>query len=254
MKQNLLEQAGLNKNEAQVYQLVLEHGEITPPQVAEITGITRQNAYAVLKSLMQKELVEEIERKKKLAYKPLPPEAIASYTEKKTREAEMAEKAILSALPEFQSLFNLTSTKPGISYFEGIEGIQKIYEDTLRVGEPIYAFLSPQEVDPRLRIWLDRNYARRRKAANIPAQVIVSQESKYSQYTDEDKDNLRETKIVKSSLFPINIEINIYGNKVAFINFHEKEKLAGFVVEGKLIAEAMRSIFQICWADSKARI
>ena len=58
----ILEDIGLNKNEALVYNTLLYKGEMIPSQIAEYTGITRANSYAILKSLVEKGVIEEIGR------------------------------------------------------------------------------------------------------------------------------------------------------------------------------------------------
>ena len=50
-----------------------------------------------------------------------------------------------TALPALISDYNLVSGKPGIRFFEGVEGLKKIYEDVLQNGENFYLVRSAYE-------------------------------------------------------------------------------------------------------------
>jgi sugar-specific transcriptional regulator TrmB len=243
MKQNLLEQAGLNKNEANVYQIVLEHGEIAPPRVAEISGLSRQNGYAVLKSLTQKELIEELDKRKKLVYRPLPPQSLLEYTEKRKKTAELAEKALQSALPELTSLFNLSTNRPGITYFEGVNGIKKIYEDTLKEKpEEILVFRSALDLE-KLGPFIE-GYTKRRARLNIKTRIISPMQGS-AEVKALDASLLKTRKYIPESLFKLNTEIDIYRDQVAFIAFDKK--VMGFVVSSKDIAQTLTVLFELIW-------
>ncbi len=243
MKSTLLEQAGLNKNEAEIYRLVLEHGEMVPPTVAELSGVTRQNAYAILKSLVQKELLEEIEKKKKLTYRPLHPNALVEYAKRRREEQEVTERALEAALPELAGIFNLSTNKPGVSYFEGVKGVKKIYESTLKEKpEEILVFRSAKDTS-RLGLYIG-GYAKRRARLGIKSRIISPTPLK-SNTKATDKELLRERKHLPESIFGLSTEIDIYNDQVAFIAFDKK--LLGFVVSGKDVAQTMRNIFELVW-------
>lgn len=244
---SILIEAGLTENEARTYLFMLEKGIVTPPLLVENLKIKRVNSYAVLKSLVKKGLAEERDIRKKLNYRPLPPDGLIFTMEEKKKDIERTEKTLNSIIPELNSLYNLTSSKPGIVFFEGVEGIKKIYDDTLKVGEPIYAFLTPEEVVPALYHWLQRNYTQRRVEKGIEVSAIVSQKAEETEYTKEAKMTLRNIKVIKSKEFPFSNEINVYGNKVAIMDFRDHRRVSGYVIESKFLSETMRSIFRIVW-------
>ncbi|HUD03324.1 MAG TPA: helix-turn-helix domain-containing protein [Patescibacteria group bacterium] len=64
IKNTFLEQVGLNQSEIKIYKRLLDYGELTPPRLAMLTGLTRQNTYAALKTLVNKQLIEDVTNKK----------------------------------------------------------------------------------------------------------------------------------------------------------------------------------------------
>ena len=146
IKQSVYKEIGLNENEITVYNLLLEYGELSPPKITALTSINRQNSYAILKALLEKGLVEEGIRKNKLIYRPLHPQKLVEYIEYKKKNTQLAEEALRSALPELSSLYHLSTNKPGITFFEGLEGVKKIYEDILKEKpEELLVFRSPHD-------------------------------------------------------------------------------------------------------------
>ena len=45
------------------------------------------------------------------------------------------------------------------------------------------------------------------------------------------------------------IEINVYNNKFAYMNFREK---MGMIIESKTVADAMRQAYELSWLGAKS--
>jgi sugar-specific transcriptional regulator TrmB len=125
MRKDLLEDVGLNKNEAIIYRTLLENGEMLPSELTEKTPVMRQNVYAVLKSLVKKGLIEQIEHRKKLVYRAEHPQKLLDFVESQKAEIQKNENLVESMIPEMISDFNLAQNKPGVVYYEGLEGIKR---------------------------------------------------------------------------------------------------------------------------------
>jgi transglutaminase/protease-like cytokinesis protein 3 len=70
------------------------------------------------------------------------------------------------------------------------------------------------------------------------------------QYKNQPKDGqeLSETLILPEEIFSPNIEVNIYNNKVAFLNYAENMSV---IIESKAIAEAMKQVYELSWRGAK---
>ena len=123
IKQSILEQSGLNDSEVKIYKRLLEFGELTPPKLAELTGLTRQNTYAALKTLAKKNLIEPLSRRKKLIYQLKDPNMLLELVDKQIADTKMVQKSLKANMPELMGLFSLKGNKPGITYFDGIEAV-----------------------------------------------------------------------------------------------------------------------------------
>ena len=66
-----------------------------------------------------------------------------------------------------------------------------------------------------------------------------------------DKKELAETAIVPCSEFNPEIEVNIYGAKLAFMNYADQMSI---IIENRAIADAMKQVYELSWKGAKSRI
>ena len=64
----------------------------------------------------------------------------------------------------------------------------------------------------------------------------------------KDQEELSKTVILPEEKFNLDIEVNIYNNKIAFMNYAENMSL---IIESKPIADAMRKVYEISWLGAK---
>jgi hypothetical protein len=133
-----------------------------------------------------------------------------------------------------------------VTTYEGVEGLKKIYEDTLKERQPIDAFLQVSEIEPTMALWLNKYYGVQRTKLGIHARVLLSGDNKLD-YIENSEARLRKVKLVNRPGVTFHHEVNIYADKVAYIAFKKDFPLIGILVRHNLIAETMRSAFQLMW-------
>jgi hypothetical protein len=138
--------------------------------------------------------------------------------------------------------------KPIITYYSGIEGIKKIYIDTLNLpaGEVIYAFLNPNEVHDALYNWLTSEYIAQRVKNGIQAHVFITDKHdspRVARYKKLDDKENRITHIVESYNKPFECEVDIYGGKIAFINYNPKAEIMGIIINHPIIASTLKAFY-----------
>ena len=63
----------------------------------------------------------------------------------------------------------------------------------------------------------------------------------------EDKEKLREIRLVPARDFDFGNEINIYDRKTAICSFGSQRDLFGVIIESKEVAETQKQIFEMAW-------
>lgn len=247
-----LETYGLTAKESQLYELLTRYGEISAARLIAESGLKRPTVYKALYSLEEKGLVTQREVEKKIHFRPEPPSTLLNFIDTQIQKQEKIRKDFQAILPDLMSTFLLSVEKPVVTTFEGIKGLKKIYMDTLKERKPIYAMLTTAEVDPELFGWLTSYYGKQRAKLGITADVIASTGSWAKEYKKADKDEARKTILVPQSQFPFQNEVNIYGSKVAFINYKKDSQLIGIVINHPHIAATMKATFDLAWLGAQS--
>lgn len=243
IKESLLEQSGLNKSEVKIYKRLLEYGESTPPKLSELSGIARQNTYAALKTLTSKDLIEISNRRKKLTYRAQHPNKLVELIDKKVNETKIVQKSIKANIPELINIFGLTNNRPGIVYFDGLEGIKNIYLDGLRTKpKEVLVFRSSHD-DEKLGQFL--NSFKKRRALNGTKTRMISQTKVTKEIINTDKQLFIQRKYIPDEIFHLDTEVAIADNQVSFITFDKK--ILGFVITSREVAQTLKIIFESLW-------
>ncbi len=248
----ILESLGLTSNEAILYELLLRMGEQSVSILARESGLKRTNVYYLLGELQKKGLISSHEDHKKTFFKLESPQKLIELADNQLKEKERIRTDLSSLLPDLTSSYILTYEKPIVTLFEGVQGLKQIYEDTLREGKPIYAALLPYEIDEELRKWLRTTYLKKRTTMKIHANVLIASNSFASTYKQEDTKYERTTFIVPQKKFPFQQEVNIYGDKVAIMNYKKGEHLIGMIIHNPLIAKTFKALYDLAWEAAEA--
>ena len=231
-----LTQFGLNKKQAQIYLALLELGPSTAIDLAKKTQIMRTTVYDVLIELEKKRLIAQTKKGKKRLFLAQEPENLEKILdEKKTKLTKL--------MPALKSLLNTIGEKPIIRYYEGLEGIKEVYLDTLKYKGELLAFVS-ENIIKKLGSDFADEYKDKRKKAEIMVKVIGPNTEEIINYKKTDVKDFKETKIVSKNKYPFSIEMNIYGNKVAFMSFSEN---LGLIIESNEISKNMKFLFDLAW-------
>lgn len=247
---NQLQTLDLSPAERKAYEALLAGGAMTPPQLAEAASLTRVNAYAALRGLAQKGLAKDKEVNKKQVYSPEPPTKLQELARQKTDQAQANLQSIEAIIPGLMNQFSLISGRPGISHFEGLDGIKQLYEDSLRNPKHTESMVlrsvyDSQEIQPYI-----LKYIKRRAKLGIKNRTI-SPPFDY-RTGQQDKELLRESRFLPKDRFSLPTEISIYRDKVSIVSL--RKDLIGTIIQSKDVADTFRMIFELLWASASEQL
>lgn len=241
-----LQGLGLGEKEAGVYIALLEMGRGTVAQIARKAGLNRTTGYDILDSLVNKGLVNISGKEPKSEYAAEPPEAVVVYLKKEVGTAEERISKAETLLPELRAIAT-TQNRPRIKFYEGADGLKNVYEDTLSSTEPIRAYANVDDMHKGLPNYFPAYY-KRRAGKGIAIRAIVPKTPIGIERGAHDVEEKREIAFVSPDKYYFSPEINIYDNKVMIASW--KEKL-GVIIESAEIADAMKKIYELAWAEAK---
>ncbi|MEK7530343.1 MAG: helix-turn-helix domain-containing protein [Patescibacteria group bacterium] len=241
-----LTELGLSRRESSVYLATLELGHGTVTQISRKAGINRTTGYDILDRLSDDGLVSISGKEPSQEYVAESPDNIMALL--KNRLARL-EKNIMDAekfIPKLKTVHKVEN-RASVKFYEGVDGLKQVYEDTLTAHEPIRAFARLEDMYAAMGDYFPAYY-KRRAAKNIFARAITPRTPGAMERHVLDKEEKRELAIVPESVFTITPEIDIYDNKVMIASW--KDKL-GIIIESKEIAEGLKSVFELAWAEAK---
>jgi len=238
--QDIFKQIGFSSNKTRIYLASLQTGVASAQDIAKQAGLKRTTAYSVLDHLTSRGFIGKTKSHGKTRYVAISPDKLLDHIKDVRSDLE-------KALPELEAMYNKKETKPKIIFYEGEKAIHNVYEDTLKE--------KPTEIlEWNTNAFFERfpteyNYIQKRVTLGIKARRIAGQGSLWdTAHKQNDLAELAETVIVPNDKFDPQIEVNIYNNKVAFMNYAESMSV---IIESKPIADAMRQAYELSWKGAK---
>ncbi|OGH87830.1 MAG: hypothetical protein A3J93_05365 [Candidatus Magasanikbacteria bacterium RIFOXYC2_FULL_42_28] len=239
----LLQHLGFSKNESKVYLAALESGPTSAQDLAERAGLPRTTVYSVLEYLIERGVIGKTTKQGKTRFLADPPEKLLAIVNDLKNQVE-------KSLPQLEAVYNKSETKPKIYFYEGKGAIRKAFDDTLEVKPSEILMWNTDLYFNFERYGLDPNYIQNRVALGVHAKRIAGEGSIWhTKNKPRDASELSETVVVPRQIFWPGMEVNIYANKVVFMNFAENNLV---MIESKAIADAMRQAYQLSWLGAKS--
>lgn len=232
----ILTKIGFSDKEAKLYLACLELGTATVIELSRKSGITRGSAYDILGEMLEKGLISKTLTGKHMVFSAVDPETLKKGYHDHLRDFELS-------MPELKGLFHKHS-HPRVRYFEGLEGIKRVYEDTLTATTDILNYANSRTLRT---YWpdYDEEYVKQRVQKQIFLKGIAPDDEYGRKVKQEDILCYREIRLLPQDEFSFTNEINIYDNKVAITSF--QDELIGIIIESKEIAATQRDIFKMAW-------
>lgn len=248
--QDLLTLLGLNAMEQKMYL----HGISLPPRpvsaLAKYIGTTRPNAYNVVKSLEDKGLCWNLggEYGRKIMFAE--PEKLLVLYSNKIKELQSIEADLKVVSTELKSKkYAGPIVQPRVQYFEGVEGVRKLYSDSLTTKEKLIRTAVYQGIYERFGKSYVDNYIQERYKRKIKNKILYAQSlAVFNKNYEPDPTSNREVRIPPKS---INFDsmIMIYDSRVAIITM-DKE-IFGTLIESVDYSNTMKSWFDTIWGLSR---
>jgi sugar-specific transcriptional regulator TrmB len=239
---DILKRAGLTDSQAKGYMALIENGALSPAQIADKTGETRTNGYAIAEKLEKLGLAAKKDASK-ASYSALHPNNLELLAEKRRRNIEKNEQIIKRNIPGLIEMFYANNEMPGSRTLAGLDGIKEVYNDTLRTGGDIYLLRTVADVGVLGKDYLDKYRAQRAKRgintyALTPDMPIAREHMKRA-----DAEMLFHRTLIPHDAYTAPVEIDVYGDKTALIAFGDTQMAT--IIDSPPIAEAMRQMMKI---------
>ncbi len=241
-----LTKSGLSENESKVFLVLLELGKGTVTQITRKAGLNRTTGYDVLDSLVTKDLASISGKEPKQEYLAESPDKIVRLIENQISDKKNQLEKIKGVLPEMKSLHNVAG-RPKVRFYEGMQGLKDVYEDTLTSHEEIRAYATVDDMHQAMPEYFS-TYYKRRAGKNISIRAIIPSTPVGKARASKDAEEKRQSRLIPADKYYFSPEINIYDNKVMVASWREK---LGIIIESAEIADAMKKTYELAWIGAE---
>lgn len=236
---------GLDSKEADVYLSMLRTGHGSILKIAQDTEIKRSTVYVVMEGLIAKGLVRPEVKGKKKYYLAEDPEKLVKLIDEKKKEIE-------KVVPLLKSQYLKQSERPKVTFYEGKEGIKKIYKEALESKKETLWYGSAKDMKEEFYEYYNKVLEVRINNPNFGGirDIInnVKIDKDYAKIQNSYNDPRIRVKALRPELFFFNVDNIIFDNKVALLSI--KRDFYAVVVESAEIANGYRNMFELAWRSA----
>ncbi len=247
MYEALLEKAGLTTNQALVYELLLREGQSKASKISQKSPIKRGLVYKVLDELVDLKLAKKEDPDGAVAtFTAEHPDALRQLITQRQAEVERAQSGMEQLLPQLTSEFNLAMGKPGVRFYEGEEGVKKVWWDSLETDQEIYTYLDLEAVGQHF-AKLNTAYFKERQRRNISKKAITNDSAFNREFLKDYDKALTRVRLMKNSAADFSaVTMHIYANKISYTRLSGRTMI-GLIIEDPLIYQMHRMLFEAQW-------
>lgn len=248
MYQDILQELGLSKNEAKIYETLLREGESPVGEIAERSKIHRRNVYDSLSRLIEKGLIFEVLERKENRYQAVDPGKLSELIQEKKQKLE-------KILPDLLHLYEEKPYHEELFMYRGIEGWKNYLNDILRLGNlmgDVLLLAAVDEIrDPKVALYME-HFFKEVKRKNIRYKVLFRADTKLINGKVNGKiTEIADYKILNKK-YPLGGSATIVADRVfLFSDTFEKGEVVSdttiTVIKNKDIATSFRIIFSSLW-------
>lgn len=240
---NELLKLGFTDEEAKVYLSVLELGGGPVSIIAKKADLHRVSCYHTLDNLVEKKILTKFDRNGIRHYVPEKVEKLQEITEEKVNIAKFL-------MPELKSIISSSGFKPKVRFYEGQDGVERVFEESLSAKSEILGYSNLQNVITYIpdffKIYSRKRFEKKIKSRYLSPNTLESvDEIKEFLPINYDR-NLIEILLVNKAQFLFDNEILIFNNIVGIVSLNPTERL-GLIVESPSLSKTMKAVFDLAW-------
>ena len=245
----ILKDLGLSDTEALIYELLLEAGPTKARDIFKKSGIGRGNVYNVLVQLESKALITKTEGKQTV-YAAVDPSQLEKLLDARLDQAKQLEVSFRQALTEMNSTFNLSTGRPAIQIFEGLDGAKKALYDSLNAKGEILTYFDITELKKGSMEEINKQYIRKRIAQKIEKRLIVADTPESRAFFKEQNTPYTKVAFVKGYLARHATSMQLYDDTVSYVTLTDGKRIS-MLIKDTHIYEMHRQQFEFLWSQTE---
>jgi len=243
-----LEKTGLTGEEADVYLALLEVGTRPASLIAKKAKLKPGQTYNVLERLIQRGLIQVIEKGGVKHYGAASPNRLISSVEDEADRLRATRERLVAALPSLLALQAPRLHQSKVSFFHGRNGVAQVIDEAVRNPEKL--LLGVHDADTQQMVEGDEDIARfladaraKRTKSQCWYYAIASGTEPFPEFISTDYDRLRIVRRLPELTLPV--QFLVHARKVSVYTYLEPQ--FALTIDDPGVAESARNMFFKVW-------
>ncbi|MBU1246310.1 MAG: helix-turn-helix domain-containing protein [Nanoarchaeota archaeon] len=244
MYENLLEEAGLTKNEVLTYLALLKLGKAKSGEIVRQAKISGGKIYETLYKLVDKGLVKVVYENNIKHFIANDPKMILNYLQDNKKHLEKQEKELEKILPHLEELKKHATKPENVSLVKGFKGIATVVYEALEQGKEIKIMGIRSSKDEKFNNFWKKWHKRRLQLKKKAFILFSDKNTPYWEYFKK----IKYTEVREITTFSPSAVMIINNN--SFIFSYEEEFTCIHIVSEQT-AKSFESFFDSLWIFAK---
>jgi HTH-type transcriptional regulator, sugar sensing transcriptional regulator len=230
---------GLSEDEAQVYLTCLSLGISSISDIAKKAGVKRPTVYNIMDELLRRGVVSKTPKGKRMFYTVVSPGVLLQELQKREAEFERL-------LPRLEAMRERASGKPRVQFFEGKEGIRRVYRDLFTTHRTLIGIASLADVHTCFSRSENAAFFNLLRREGGQMRDLVDDSPEGRRYAKEEyRQGLGPVKFLPKD-FTIETDMLISGTRALFVSY---STLIAALVDDERIALTQRKLIEFLWKN-----
>lgn len=244
------QEIGLNEGESLVYSDLLTNGESEARAIVERTGLGRGNTYNVVSLLERRGLIVAIHETAKTRYRATDPANLRTLLEQKQESVQMLKSHFEVVFPALVSQYVLSTGKPAIQIFEGLDGLKQSLEDTLTAKGEILTIVDPEVIQGEI-ARINTEYVAMRKKRGVHKRILMPDAPGMDARAERLTNEYTKARTCSGLASGFGSAIEIYDDRLSLLTIRHEHPIC-VLMENASMAALQRAQFEALWRVAAA--
>ena len=247
---------GLSGKQAEIYLLLVTHGELRIQEVVKLTHIPRSSVYQSLRRLFELGLAEEILEGNFKKLRPYPVSVLRHGLDDEINALQQRAEA-LDSLEVDIAVVTRKPDPTSVRYYKGRAGARQLHWNTLKAANTVYVYTEwGRQKFVGLKFY--ESFVEQTRERNVKEKVLINLTPAILESIKKEnllglptaRTNVKDIRVLSPKAVHINGDTFIYNDIYAQL-YVRNVQINGFEIESYDFVKTQRSIFETLWDAAK---
>jgi len=251
--EELLKNINLDNKEIKIYIALLKSWTSASSIISNKINIPKSTVRYSLENLVKRWLILKTQKWNTTLFTAEHPAKLKNILIIEKNKIENTEKKLDNLMWDLIELYNPYTKLPKVTFYEWIEWIEKVLNDSLTATETIDTYVDIDSVWKYIED-LNAKYTEKRKKLNIKKRAILSDSQFSKEYVEKvysnANNNLNEIKFLDPKKYDLHVSFMLYDWKISYITM-ENWNFVWIIIQNKQIYDFHKNLFKLNWESIK---